>query len=203
MKRCRIDREELAIHEAGHLVAIALLPDFEPGDLVWCRFPRYEIAHVEPIPSTRFDWETPSDRNTLIVRRAVAALAGGAAVEVCGRLQRHSTPDLSTIHDVAGKVDFELAHEWLTLQRHDPDQRLLETEISRLFLEIVDVLRASIYRAAIETVSRRILDRLQAADAARFDRLAVPAAELLEDLLLPLRHGFRLEETVANLHRDA
>jgi hypothetical protein len=179
-----------------------MLPGFEAGDFVWCRLPHYEIANVEPVPSVKFDWETPSDRNTVIVRRAVAALAGGAAVQVCGRPHRHRAPDLSTIHEVAGKVDFELAHEWLTLQRYDPDQHSLETEISRLFGELADVLGTPMHRAAIETVSRRILDHLQAADAAGVDRLTIPSAELLDGLALPKRHDFRLEET-AKLHRKA
>jgi hypothetical protein len=197
MRRCPTPREELSVHEAGHLVAIALTPGFEPGEFVWRRLPEYEIAHVEPIHSASFDWETPEGRNALIVRRVVVALAGGAATEVCGtRGGRPEQLDVQEIHARVGKVDFELAHEWLTLQRYDPDQRSLEVEIARLFREVCRVLGAPVQRAALDAVSRRILERLRAADATGADILTLPAGVLIAGLELGLSADFSLEATL-------
>ena len=197
MRRCPTLREELSVHEAGHLVAIALTPGFEPGELVWRRLPEYEIAHVEPIHSARFDWETPLDRNALIVKRAVVALAGGAAVEVCGtRRRRPGRLGAQAIHERVGSVDFELAHEWLTLHRYDPDQRSLEAEIARLFREVCGVLAMPVQRVALDVVSRRILAQLRAADAAGADVLTLPAAVLIEGIDLGPSADFSLEATL-------
>lgn len=201
MRRCPTLREELSVHEAGHLVAIALTPGFEPGEFVWRRLPEYEIAHVEPIYSARFDWEAPEDRNALIVRRVVVALAGGAAADVCGT--GGGQPErlgVEAIHERVGRVDFELAHEWLTLQRYDPDQRSLEVEIARLFREVCGVLGTPVQRAALDAVSRRILEELRAADAIGADILTLPAGGLIDGLVLGPSASFTLKATLH--HRD-
>lgn len=199
MKRCAIDREKLAIHEAGHLLAMMIMPDLEPGDFVWRRLAHYEIAHIEPVPSKIFDWETSSDRNTLIARRSVVALAGGAAVAAWAyRTEPYVDASLEMIHEEVGTVDFELAHEWLTLQRYDPDQLSLESEIRRLFLEIFEVLNIPAHRTAIATVSQRILVHLKAADATCIDVVRVPARVLLDGLVLVRGRDFVLRETLAN-----
>ncbi|HEX8130979.1 MAG TPA: hypothetical protein VF527_17895 [Pyrinomonadaceae bacterium] len=196
MKRCPTSREELATHEAGHLVVIAMTSDFEPGEFIWHRLPRYEIAHVEPVRSTHFDWETPHHRNALIVRHVVVALAGGAA-EMCGatREERHSV-SIETIHERVGKIDFELAHEWLTLQRYDPDQGTLELEIKRLFLEVSEVLARPAQRDAIDALSQRILERLRAADASGANTLKLPARMLLDGIELDHPPDFALKATL-------
>jgi len=198
MKRCRTARQELATHEAGHLLAIAILSDLEPGPFEWRRLAAYEIAHVEPRPSRSFDWETPSDRNLLIVRRAVVALAGGAAVAAC--LAPEPSGDgatLDVIYQTLGRVDFELAHEWLTLQRYDPEQGALELEIRRLFREIATVFMTAPRRKALTQISGRILAHLEAADAACLDAISVPALDLLDGVMLGGSHEFHLRETLA------
>lgn len=201
MKRCVIAREELATHEAGHLVVIAIVPDFEPADFVWRRLPHCEIAHVEPIPSRVFDWDTASDRNMLIVRRAVVALAGGAAVEArSARIE--SIDDVTLIHETVGRVDFELAHEWLTLQRYDPDQRSIESEIKRLFREVHGLLSTPAHRAVTSIVSRRILEHLEAADMSSADLVRVPAHLLLDGVVIVRGHDFALKETLAKVDRN-
>jgi hypothetical protein len=199
MKKAQTTRDDLSLHEAGHLLAIALVPDFEAGDFVWRRLQHYEIAHVEPVSSRTFTWETSADRNMLIARRAAIALAGGAAAEAWYRPgSSSSTLTARVIHERVGKVDFELAHEWLTLQRYDPDQESLELEIHRLFRELVQLLEQPIHRSALDTISRRILDQLQMADARGLNLLRVPACDLLEGLELSPCHDFVLRETLSH-----
>jgi hypothetical protein len=199
MKRCAISREELAIHEAGHLVAITVISEFEPGDFLWRRLPAYEIAHVEPVHLRSFDWESPDDRNALIVRRVVVALAGGAAATVLPFPEkRQENSSLEAIHESVGKIDFELAHEWLTLQRYDPDQRSLELELKRLFFELCDVLDAPAHRAALVAVSRRLLEHLSAADATGENLLRLPARLLLGGIALVQSADFTLKSTLLN-----
>lgn len=128
------------------------------------------------------------------------ALAGGAAVDQWSRpKESYDNARLERIHETVGKVDFELAHEWLTLQRYDPDQRSLESEIRRLFLEVSSVLNIPAHRAAIATVSQRILEHLQAADRSRIDVVRVPAHFMLDGLVLIRGADFVLRETVAKM----
>lgn len=203
MKRCLISREELAIHEAGHLVVIAMMPDFEPGEFIWRRLSNYEIAHVEPVRSTYFDWETQNQRNALIVKHVVVALAGGAA-ELCWiTRERQNRASIETIHKRVGRIDFELAHEWLTLQRYDPDQRSIELEIKRLFLEVSKVLDQPAPRAAIAAVRQRILEQLRAADVAGAESVKVPGHTLLNGLQLDRTAHFTLESTLLDKDRNS
>jgi len=194
MKRHCHQREVLAVHEAGHLVAIAITPGLVAQDLVWHRLPDYEIAHVESARSAEFDWEKPDDRNALIARHAAVALAGGAA-ELAGAMPAGGL-DVRAIHAQVGATDFELAHEWLTLQRYDPDQQTLEREIQRLFHEVWRALAAPPVRAAIATVRDRLLARLGDADAGGASSLRVPAGELLAGLALDRAAEFTLEATL-------
>ncbi|HEX3762387.1 MAG TPA: hypothetical protein VHW23_26985 [Kofleriaceae bacterium] len=194
MKRHCHRRDVLALHEAGHLVAIAVTPGLVAADLVWHRLPDYEIAHVESARSAELDWEKPDDRNTLIARHAAVALAGGAA-ELAGAMPAREL-DVRAIHAQVGATDFELAHEWLTLQRYDPDQETLEREIQRLFHEVCRTLAAPPVRAAIATVRDRLLARLADADAAGATRLRAPARELLADLALDRTADFALQATL-------
>jgi hypothetical protein len=196
MKRCLISREELAVHEAGHLIAIAMTPDLEPGEFIWHRLPNYEIAHVEPVRSAHFDWETPDHRNALIVKHVVVALAGGAA-ELCwaaGEWQDHLS--IEAIHERVGRIDFELAHEWLTLQRYDPDQGSLELEIKRLFLEVYEVLGQPAQQTAILALRQRILDQLRATDRTGANSLKLPASVLLDGIELDQGAHFALKATL-------
>src|SRR5204862_1651988 len=97
MKRSLMSREELVVHETGHLVAIASMPEFTPGDFVWNRLPHYEIAHVEPVESGNFDWGTRADRHALIVKRVVIAIAGGVAHGVTSQWTREERDSMLTI----------------------------------------------------------------------------------------------------------
>lgn len=193
MKRHCHQRDVLAVHEAGHLVAIAITPGLVAQDLVWHRLPDYEIAHAGSARSAEFDWEKPDDRNALIARHAAVALAGGAA-------QLATMPagglDVRAIHARVGATDFELAHEWLTLQRYDPDQQTLEREIQRLFHDVWRVLAAPPVRAAVAAVRDRLLARLGDADAGGAAALRVPAHELLAGLALDRTADFALEATL-------
>lgn len=194
MKRHCHHRDVLAVHEAGHLVAIAITPGLVAGDLVWHRLPDYEIAHAGSARSAEFDWEKPADRNALIARHAAVALAGGAA-ELAGAMPQAGL-DVRAIHAQVGATDFELAHEWLTLQRYDPDQQTLEREIQRLFHDVWRALAAAPVRAAIAAVRDRLLARLADADAGGAAALHVPARELLAGLALDRTADFALEATL-------
>ena len=198
MKRCAISREELVLHEASHLVAIAITPDLAPADFVWQRLPDYEIAHIEPVLLRHFEWETPAERNALIVKRAVVALAGGAAVAdgVLTQGRAQASISIETIHQLVGSTDFDLAHEWLTLQRYDPDQRSIELEIKRLFQALHEVFLTPPHRAALNTISQRIFEELQAADASGLPHLTLSSQRLLADLSLEPFVDFTLETTL-------
>jgi hypothetical protein len=198
MKRCLISREELAVHEAGHLVAIASMREFMPGDFVWYRLPHYEITHVEPVESGNFDWETRADRHALIVKRVVIALAGGVAVDLTAQRTRNEKISLLTIHEIVGRVDFELAHEWLTLQRYDPDQHSIELDLERLFFEVRDFLATSINQAAIFAVVGRIRQCLSEADAIGTNFLKLSAKTLLDAVAIERGCDFILRATVYN-----
>lgn len=193
MKRRCDRRDVLAVHEAGHLVAIAITPGLVATDLVWHRLPDYEIAHAGSARSAELDWEQPDDRNALIARHAAVALAGGAA-ELADAVPAELA--IRAIHARVGATDFELAHEWLTLQRYDPDQQTLEREIQRLFHDVCRALAAPPVRAAIATVRDRLLARLADADAAGATTLRAPARELLADLALDRTADFALEATL-------
>lgn len=201
MKRGPMSREALALHEAGHLVAMSWAS--EPGEFVWRRLPRYEIAHIDFVESVQMDWESPSHRNAVIVERAVVALAGGAA-EFCGESGgREAGVSIETIHRWVGRVDFELAHEWLTLQRYDGDQNALEGEMRRLFLEVCEVLDTPSYKSAIDTVRGRILEHLSAADSSGAVSLRVPSGLLGRSREFKRIPQFSLKLTLAQTGRNA
>jgi hypothetical protein len=196
MKRAAVSRRELAIHEAGHLVAIASMSKLTAQTLNWRRTPRYELTHCEAVPTHKFDWRRRTGRNELIARRAIVALAGGAAVAASSDAAARTLPSLRDIHDCVGTVDFELAHVWLTLQCHDPDQRSLELEIQHLYTKISGHLRLSTQRNAISVVGRRLADRLTIADRKGLDFLDVPAHELLAGLEIQGFDDIGLDYTV-------
>src|SRR5688500_10984598 len=111
MKRCKGTREQTAVHEAGHVVMIALTDGFRAGDFIWHRLPEYDICYVEPVETAARDWESPPARNAVIARQVAIALAGGAAEVANGGPSQ--PPQTSTaIHACTGRVDYELAYEW-------------------------------------------------------------------------------------------
>jgi len=203
MKKLLVSRQELVTHEAGHLVAIAAVREFEPANFIWHRLRAYEIAHVEPIAEREFEWEDPEDRNKFIVKRVVIALAGGVAAELCASVKRLENYSLRNLCELIGSVDFELAHEWLTLQRYDPDQRSIEQEIERLFLELRDFMALPVQQTALNTIAGRLLDHLQHADAAGADFVELPAQELLADVVIDQAREFTLKTTLLRNSRAA
>jgi len=199
MKKGVKSRQELLVHEAGHLVAIATMREFKPATFVWHRLSDYEIAHIEPIEDRKFNWEDPADRNELIVKRSVVALAGGAAADLCLGERRRGKLSLRDIYELVGAVDFELAHEWLTLQRYDPAQCSIEREIKRLFLEVRELLAIPVHLAAINVIAERLLEYLPLADAAGDDFIELSAQTLLEGVVIHRSREFMLNAT---LHRN-
>lgn len=194
MKREALSRRALAQHEAGHVVAMAVLDGL--GSFSWRRLGRYELAHVaEPQAEVR-GWDESAARDDIIARRAVAALAGGAA-EACATLSETGpTDDPAVIHAWTGSVDFELAHEWLTLQRYDGSQSAILADIARLFGEISAFLARPSQQYALSIVADRIAALLDAADNMGRTELSLPAASMIEGLVFDQVPRFFLRETI-------
>lgn len=177
MKRQILTRDALAHHEAGHLVAIAILE--RPTIFSWRRLRAYEIAHAEAPVFNSGNWDNSDDRNLIIARNAVIALAGGAA-DFCtagGRLI--SAPSPAEVHSWAGAVDFELAHEWLSLQRYDGAQGQIEADLCRLFAETCHMLAMPRQSRALNLIACRIIELLRAADLSGAYELREPAGPLV------------------------
>jgi len=197
MKRQPLSRNALARHEAGHVLAIALLG--RSAVFSWRRFPRYELAHVEAAAEGGEEWEDPQSRGAIIARRVVAALAGGAA-ERCHVGTSPDTEDLAAIFAWTGAVDFELAHEWLTLQRYDGDQQAIMVDLSRLFTETVRLFELPENRRALTEISGRILTVLETVDRDERSSIELPAELLTKDLRLEPAPRFALQATIAKAH---
>jgi hypothetical protein len=202
MKRQPVSRTALATHEAGHVILIALTKGLELGDFTWHRLPDYEIAHAEVRVSSDLDWDREAVRHTIIARRAAVALAGGASEATASNNRADDAPRVRAVYDRVGRVDFELAHEWLTLQRYDPDQAALESEIVRLHDLVLRLLDTETNRSAVSIVRRRILDRLDQADAAGVATLVFPGAALIDRLAMARGTvDFTLEATLMDRGR--
>jgi len=194
MKRCATQRIVIAAHEAGHVVAIALTKTLQLGDFTWHRLRDYEIIYAEPKEVSKCQWEDGASRNALIAHQAAVALAGGAAERVMSAAPE-GLDTVNSIHEQVGKVDFELAHEWLTLQRYDPDQQALEREIQLLFSAVSELMR--LHTEVLTEVTQRILTRLRLADTRGENYLRFPATDLLENLdLKPDAVEFSLKATL-------
>jgi hypothetical protein len=194
MKREVLSRQVLARHEAGHVVAMAALEGL--GSFSWRRLGRYEFAHAaEPQTEVR-GWDEAATRDDMIARRAVFALAGGAAERCAAPSEMEPTDDPAVIHAWTGSVDFELAHEWLTLQRYDGSQQAILADIARLFGEISAFLARPAQQHALAIVADRIAALLNAADTAGRTALSLPAAPLIESLALDPAPRFVLRETI-------
>lgn len=196
MKRCAIARDVMATHEAGHAMVIAALPGFRPAELIWHRLASYEIAHAEPRYSRHFDWELTEDRNALIASRAALALAGGAAESCRSKSASAGAFSMEEVYDYVGRIDFELAHEWVTLQRHDPDQHTIGLELQRLFQDVRRFLGDRARLEPMEELRTRIIDYLRHADEAGLDSVTITADQLWQDTERPARLEVRLRETL-------
>jgi hypothetical protein len=193
MKRQAISRQDMARHEAGHVLAMILLD--QPGIFSWRRLARYELAHVEAVPAPTEGWDEPEKRDDLIARKVVVALAGGAAER--GILQPDPVADVAAIHDWTGAVDFELAHEWLGLQRYDGDQKAMIADLIRLFGETRRMLARPLERRALETIANRIRVLVDDADQSGLLELSVPAETLTQGIVLDPAPLFALEATAS------
>lgn len=194
MKREPLARPALARHEAGHLVAMALLD--EPGMFSWRRLAGYEIAHVTERQRRVRRWNDPAARDAMIAKRAVIALAGGAAERSAMPADAGPANELAAVHAWTGAVDFELAHEWLTLQRYDGNQAAIMDDIVRLFGELSALFARAAQRRAIFRAAVRIEALLATADRHGRSDLSVPAAELLQGITLDPAPVFVLRATV-------
>jgi len=194
MKREALSRQALARHEAGHVVALAALGGL--GGFSWRRHSRYELAHVAEPQVAVEAWDESAARDQMIARRAVVALAGGAAEGHAILSETGPTNDPAVIHAWTGSVDFELAHEWLTLQRYDGSQPAILADIVRLFGEVSAFLARPTQQYALAIVAGRMIALLDGADHAGQTELVLPAAPLIEGLVLDPAPQFVLRETI-------
>lgn len=196
MKRQPIPRGVLAHHEAGHLVAITMLE--RPASFGWRRLEAYDIAHAESPALSGDDWDNAHQRNLIIARKTVIALAGGAADLLATGRGLDAVPSPAEVHSLTGAVDFELAHEWLTLQRYDGDQAQIDGDLCRLFAETYHMLAMPKQREALSIIAKRIVDLLRIADrsdATEFRWSAYPLVAGIEFDAPPL---FVLRATIAS-----
>ena len=91
---------------------------------------------------------------------------------------------------------FELAHEWLTLQRHDPDQHTIELEIQRLFGQVQHFLYDHAPLGTAACLRERIIKELLYADANELDNLVISAEKLWRNLERPSELDVSLRETL-------
>jgi hypothetical protein len=201
MKRQLLSRGALALHEAGHVVIMTLLE--RPGTFSWLRRERYEIAHVEAIPRDTEGWEHTTERNKIIARRVVVALAGGAAECCAADPGLNGAFGLEAIHAWTGSVDFQLAHEWLTLQRYDGEQAAIEADLARLFKETCEQLLQPPMRLALEVTRDRILAALRRADRVGRSEIHTSAQAFCEGISLGPATEFTLKATLAEVRREA
>lgn len=171
------------------------------GGFTWRRLGRYELAHVAEPQMEVGAWEEPAARDEMIARRAVVALAGGAAERCATLCEAEPTDDLAAIHSSTGSVDFELAHEWLSLQRYDGSQQAMLADIVRLFGEISAFLARPNQRHALSIVAKRIAALVNAADSAGLTELSLPATHLVGGLVLDPAPRFVLRETIRSTAR--
>ena len=142
MKRDGGSVERLAIHEMGH-VAVGYAQDLiTVVDTRWST-QGFTFTTVE----SESDWSDYDRKVAAISAQVAVALGGGAAeVVVLGGLSSREIADLSLadVLDAAGTIDVQLAQEWLALQRHDPSQDSIETEVVKVFQAVAhDLVRGA------------------------------------------------------------
>lgn len=155
---------------------------------------RREICHCSA-PKWIGAWEDEKVRNAAIGWHVFTALAGGAWEAVLEGRATHQA-SLEEIHRLAGAIDFELAHEWLTLQRYDGDQAAIELDIQRLFNLARRYLEAERQRRSVELLAERLLAAIAHAEREGRMSLSLPAHSFLLGIEANKLPPIRLEATI-------
>lgn len=192
MKREPQDRETLARREAGHLLIAAQSTLFAPTRTIWHRLSRYDIVHTDVKSLRDLNWEDTASRNALIANRAALALAGGAT-----DWRRQDLPSrIEDIFTVTGKTDFELAHEWMALQRYDPSQAQIESDIRSIFQKLVQLFARKRAQEKLQSIQKNVLEFLTRADKGSRKSLDIDSDQLLEGTICDLDVSFELHHTL-------
>lgn len=153
MKR-EIDSQVSAVHEAGHIIIANAQDNITPGESLWARegFTFTEVA-------MNADWESLAGRSLGIAGQSAVALAGGVAEAIFGGGLTAADAPIVGIDDVieaCGRIDYELAQEWLGMQRHDPDRETVRDEAVRIFRSLLEDLAQPSCMTLLGSVSQRV-----------------------------------------------
>ncbi|MEV7006160.1 hypothetical protein [Streptosporangium sp. NPDC051022] len=157
MKREHESARALAIHEAGHLLVGWAQTVVSVSASVWS--PKgFTFTEV----GADADWTAAEEKTRSIAAQVAVAVAGGAAeLAVAGEpgVSRLAEIPLDDILGATGGIDFQLAQEWLALQRHDPSQDSIELEIVDVFRLVAVDLSASRVTSALGALADLFLSR--------------------------------------------
>jgi hypothetical protein len=195
MKREHDGPEALAIHEAGHLVIAHAQDAVTVGESIWSD-QGFTFTEVR----TEADWTRPEEKVRSIAAQVAVAVAGGAAELV---VRQGAGADELTLRDVlaaTGAIDFQLAQEWLALQRHDPSQDSIEAEVLDVFRLVAAALAAEHTSGVVAALADLLLARRdrQVAGVVRLGVAEPEVAALLADVRSPASYPLT-RTTTANV----
>jgi hypothetical protein len=194
MKREHDGPAALAIHEAGHLVIAHAQEAVTVRESIWSD-QGFTFTEVR----TEADWTKPEEKVRSIAAQVAVAVAGGAAELVILQAAR---PDELALRDVlaaTGTIDFQLAQEWLALQRHDPSQDSIEAEVVDVFRLVAAALAEAQTTGVVADLAERLLRRREGSGGTVRLGLDEPEAMgLLASVRLPSSYPLT-RTTTANL----
>jgi hypothetical protein len=194
MKREHDGPAALAIHEAGHLVIAHAQEAVTVRESIWSD-QGFTFTEVR----TEADWTKPEEKVRSIAAQVAVAVAGGAAELV---ILQGARPDELALRDVlaaTGTIDFQLAQEWLALQRHDPSQDSIEAEVVDVFRLVAAALAEAETTGVVADLAERLLRRREGSGGTVRLGLDEPdAMGLLASVRLPSSYPLT-RTTTANL----
>jgi hypothetical protein len=195
MKREHDGPGALSIHEAGHLVIAHSQEALTVGESIWS-----DQGFTFTDVGSEADWTKPAEKVRSIAAQVAVAVAGGAAELTVYRGARPEELTLKDVLVVTGTIDFQLAQEWLALQRHDPSQDAIEAEVLDVFRLVATALAERRTAEVVKELADRLLARREREDSGtvRLGPTEPEVAPLLAELRLPT--GYPLTRTTtANL----
>ncbi|MCS7476808.1 hypothetical protein ACFFQW_00900 [Umezawaea endophytica] len=195
MKREHDGPVALSVHEAGHLVIAHSQEALTVGESIWS-----DQGFTYTNVGSEADWTKPAEKVRSIAAQVAVAVAGGAAELV---VHRGVLPEELTVEDVlaeTGSIDFQLAQEWLALQRHDPSQDAIEAEVLDVFHLVAAALADRGTSALVSELADRLLARRRREEngTVRLGSTEPEVAALLAGARLPAEYPLT-RTTTANL----
>ncbi len=154
MKREHDGPAALAIHEAGHLVIAHAQEAVTVRESIWS-----DQGFLFTEVRTEADWTKPEEKVRSIAAQVAVAVAGGAAELVILQGARSDELTLRDVLAATGTIDFQLAQEWLALQRHDPSQDSIEAEVLDVFRLVAAALAEAQTTGVVADLAERLLRR--------------------------------------------